>query len=291
MSPLESCTIEANRFFKKYYQFCKSSDSDNLREVLFSLYSLDDKLRKSDFTGFHPDNDFLALKALRNYATHESELLNESKAIATNRMTNVMAEAQIICLLPKKTIHKIKKGLKSKLTKNCIDKSFVEYNKYFDIYPSIFNIAVKVYFKIKECNLIITCNEFGKMQSSIDYEKANGISHFISGKIKMADGSSIDEYLEKYLVSIDQKISEMESLETDENGHHSFISSRCFTDEEKEIMESPESLQDFIDKLVDDEKVIFIEIPGEKPFFLKNKALSSFEDHLISKINIMSGMQ
>ena len=286
MNSFDSCTLEATRFFKKYYDFCKSVDSDSVRDVLFSIYSLDDKLQKCGFSGFHPDKDFLALKALRNYAAHESELFNESRAISTKDVAYIQSQCHTLCLLPVNVIKQIKSKLKSKLTTNAIDDVFIHYSKYVDIYPSIFNFAVKLYFKLDELNIEISSQEYLQLKKSIEYEKINNYDHFISGEVITIDGSSIDDFIERSLINIDEKNIENEKLPVDRDGLRSFVSGRTLTEAESEVLSSPDNIHDFLTDLVEREKVSIL--PGSKGKITVKRIAETtpFETYFIDMVNV-----
>ena len=218
MTPQESCEREISRFFNKYYEFCASSDSDDLKEMLSSLCSSFEKLEKATKEKFKSNKRYIALKALRNFATHESELLNKSKALGIHAPTIVRAEVNILCLIPTSAIEYVLSNLRSDFTKKCIKKNVIFYNKFVDIYPSIFNTAVDLYFLSKKHSLKVGGNGFAQISQAIQYEKENNFSHFIDGKIIMLDGSDVNEFIETSIVSIDQKNSEESSLHVDEDG-------------------------------------------------------------------------
>lgn len=54
------CLAEIKRFFRCYFAFCQSPDPDAVREVLASIYSVNDKLRKAGYPNFFDSDEFLA---------------------------------------------------------------------------------------------------------------------------------------------------------------------------------------------------------------------------------------
>jgi hypothetical protein len=224
MTPKESCEKEITRFFNKYYGFCASSDSDDLKEVLSSLCSSFEKLEKATKEKFKNNKRYIALKALRNFATHESELLNESKALDIHAPTIVQTEVNILCLLPKSAIKYVLNDLDSDFTKKCIRDNVIFYNKFVDIYPSIFNAAVDLYFLVEKHLLKVDGNGFSNIFQAIKYEKENNYSHYIDGKIIMLDGSDINNFIETSVISIDKKNSLQTSLPVDRDGLYNVVS-------------------------------------------------------------------
>lgn len=221
MTPKESCEKEVQRFFKKYYMFTASSDSDLLNELLGSLCSSVEKFEKFSKVKFSKGNAlYVAIKALRNFSVHESELLNSSKAINPRDIPNVHAELHLLCLLPRKTIDRILDGKVSDYTKESINNIFIFYENYVDIYPAIFNFAVDLYFLCVEYGLSINGSEFDSMKNSITYEIQNGFSHHVSGKIVGLNGVSASKYIDKYAVSLEERYNEMNQGGENEFGMH-----------------------------------------------------------------------
>ncbi|MBD0412089.1 hypothetical protein [Pseudoalteromonas distincta] len=223
MTPLKSCELELVRFFNKYYKYCSSSDSDDLKELLGVMCSACEKLERVTPVNFGKNKKYRALKALRNFATHESELLNTSKALSLQSKKEVHAEVQLMCLLPKSVLDYAMRNLKSKQTKKFLNESVVQYGKYFDIYPPLFNFTVDLYFEIKAQQLHIDCESFKSFENSIQYEKRNGFPHYIKGKVVMLDGSDVDVYLEQKTISIESKNEENFAAPIGEDGLYSYL--------------------------------------------------------------------
>ena len=223
MIPLKSCELELARFFKKYYKYCASSDSDDLKELLSVMCSACEKLEKVTSVNFGKNKNYRALKALRNFATHESELLNSSKALSLKSKKQVHAEVQLMCLLPKSVLDYVMRNLKSKQTKKFLTESVVQYEKYFDIYPTIFNFTVDLYFEIIGQKLNVDCESFKELENSIQYEKDNGFPHYIKGKVLMLDGSDVDIYLEQETISIQSKNKENSAAPIGKDGLFSYV--------------------------------------------------------------------
>lgn len=211
MTPRESCEIEITRFFKKYYTFTSSSDSDDLNNLLNSLCSSIEKYEIATGVNVSKDNRrYLALKTLRNFSLHNSELLNTSKGIKASDVGNVRADVNLLCLLPVSVVERIINNTKQEQTKAFIREVFVFYENYVDIYPAIFNFAVDIYFLVKKCSLTISGEGYMEMVESINFEKTNNYSHYISGKIITLTDISVNDYINNYIISMDAKIKEDE---------------------------------------------------------------------------------
>ncbi|MDH5928347.1 hypothetical protein L8S13_18735, partial [Vibrio lentus] len=139
MTPKESCEKEIARAYKKFYLFCGSSDSDDLKDLLSVLCSAFEKLETLANEDYKDNHKFIAMKAFRNFATHESELLNTSKALSLNSTTRTFSDVQLLCLIPREPLNYVLKNLRSNFTKKCIMNSVIEYKNFVDIYPALFN--------------------------------------------------------------------------------------------------------------------------------------------------------
>lgn len=213
MTPIESCEIEISRFFKKYFTFTSSSDSDDLNNLLNSLCSSIEKYEIATGENISKDNKrYLALKTLRNFSLHHSELLNSSKGIKASDVGNVRADVNLLCLLPVSVVERIINNTKQEQTKAYIREVFVFYENYVDIYPAIFNFAVDIYFLAQKCSLTITGEGYMEMADSINFEIANNYSHYISGRIITLTDISASDYINNYIISMDARIKEEEGL-------------------------------------------------------------------------------
>lgn len=213
MTPIESCEIEISRFFKKYYTFTSSSDSDDLNNLLNSLCSSIEKYEIATGENISKDNKrYLALKTLRNFSLHHSELLNSSKGIKASDVGNIRADVNLLCLLPESVVERIINKTKQEQTKVYIREVFIFYENHVDIYPAIFNIAVDIYFLAQKCSLTITGEGYMEMTESINYEIANNYSHYISGRIITLTNISASDYINNYVISMDKRIKEEEGI-------------------------------------------------------------------------------
>ncbi len=223
MTPLKSCELELSRFFNKYYKFCASPDADDLKDLLAVMCSACEKLEKVTSVNLGKNKCYRALKALRNFATHESELLNSSKALSVASTKKIHVEVQLMCLLPIGVLDYTLRNLPSKQTRKFLTESVVHYKKYVDIYPAIFNFTVDLYFEIKGQQLEIESDGFKSLENSIKYEKENGFPHHIKGRIIMLDGSDVNIYLEQQAISIELKNKENASAPVGEDGLYKYV--------------------------------------------------------------------
>lgn len=223
MTPQESCEKEIARFFKKYYEYTASSDSDDLKDLLAVICSSVEKFEKAFYNISKNNKRYIALKALRNFSTHKSELLNDTKAIDFKKWGELRSDVSIVCLIPKKAFDFILRDTSSAYTRSCITESFIIYDNFINIYPAIFNFAVDLYLLVKKENLNISNDGFNNMDASIQYEIANGYPHYISGVIISLNSLSVSQLLDKYTVDISTRESSRIVAKECDNGMRSVI--------------------------------------------------------------------
>jgi hypothetical protein len=224
MTPKESCEKEIARGFKKFYKFCASSDSDDLKDLLAVLCSSFEKIETLTNVKFKDNHRFIAMKAFRNFSTHESELLNNSKALSINGTTRTFSDVQLLCLIPQNTLNYLLSNLRSDFTKKCINDTVVAYDEFVDIYPTLFNLIVDLYFLVDKHALTIDGAGFLSIAQAIKFEQENGYSHHIGGRIIMLDGSNVNTFLKESMIDISLSVAEHSTLPVDENGLFSGIS-------------------------------------------------------------------
>lgn len=277
----ESCEIEITRFFKRYFTFTSSSDSDDLNNLLNSLCSSIEKFENATGEKISRDNKrYLALKTLRNYVSHHSELLSYSKGIKTEDFALLRAEVRILCLVPIAVIQRVIDDTKNDQTKRYIRQTFNFYERYVDIYPAIYNFAVDLYFLAIKSSFHITGEGFEKMTRSIQQEIQYNFPHYISGRIIHYHGLSINEFIDRHAISMDERVKEHESYEDAENGMKHF-----FVKIQKPSLEQLDKISKADKKFIYDDLVgtNAVEIhggPNEKSF-TANRPLLPIEDLII----------
>jgi len=217
----EDCLAEIKRFLKNYFIYCKSPDSDSVREVLASAYSVNDKLRKSGHQGFLDNDEFLAIKAIRNYAIHQSEIYNEARALPIISREPIKADLNILCLLPVSVISKIYESVGA-ASQTAIKNTCIYYKKYVDIYPCIFNFGVNLFLFTEESGLVVDSVEYLNFRNSIEFERENSCPHHVVGGFSLPNGGDIDEFIDNNLILINEKNKLIDEFYSEENGMFTF---------------------------------------------------------------------
>ena len=217
----EDCLAEIKRFFKYYYAYCQSPEPDSVREVLASIYSINDKVRKAGYPNFFDSEEFLAIKAIRNYAIHQAEIYNEAKALPIVSKVPLNAELKILCLLPKDVVEAIFESTDLK-NQNAIESTCVFYKKYVDIYPCIFNFGVQLFLYTENNSLEISSNEYLEFKNSVEYERKHNYPHQIAGGFSLPHGGNIDEFIDNCLQSIEESLEIQSALYSEKDGMFTF---------------------------------------------------------------------
>ena len=213
----EDCVAEIKRFFKHYSSFCQSPDPDAVREVFASAYSVNDKVRKAGYPNFFSSDEFLTIKAVRNYAVHQAEIYNKARALPMISTAPIEAELTILCLVPKAVMERVLESTASE-SAVAIKKACVFYRDYVDIYPSIFNFGVQLFLYTEKYQLAVYSKEYLEFANSVQYERENNHSHHVAGGIKLPHGGDVDEFIESSLHTMEERAAVQNALYSESDG-------------------------------------------------------------------------
>lgn len=194
---MESCQAAGERFFRLYYGHCVEPDKDTLFNLLNSIHSLNDRLRKATGEHFFSCDEFVALKALRNVFHHEAELINEVRIIPVEKLPSVSTDLLFLCLVPSRLVLLSFGQLDRKRRAN--EKEIVRstlkwYGNVVNINPCVFNFAVHAFEKLRELGIQIGGDKYAEFQANYESEEESGHSHFITGDI-ICHAGSVEEVL------------------------------------------------------------------------------------------------
>jgi len=215
----DDCLAEIRRFFKYYAAFCQSPDPDSVREVLASAYSVNDKVRKAGYPNFFKSDEFLTIKALRNYAIHQAEIYNKSRAVPMVSSVPIEAELNILCLVPMEVMERV---LKRTDSGDAIKKSCVFYRSHVDIYPSIFNFGVQLFLYTEKHGLEVDSDEYCEFSNSIEFERMNGFAHHVVGGVSLPSGLDVNDFIENSLHTMGERNEIQNSLYSEDGGMFTF---------------------------------------------------------------------
>lgn len=212
---------ELRRFFKNYSVFCQSPDPDAVREVLASIYSVNDKAKKVGYPNFFDSDEFIAIKAIRNYMIHQGEIYNEAKSLPLVSKFPIDSELNFLCLVPFSIMEILMQSSKAR-DQDALKATCVFYNEYVDIYPCIFNFGVQLYLYTEEHNLFIESKEYSEFKNSIEYERRMGLSHFVKGGIVLRNGNDVNDFLKNELQTIERRNELQQKFYIEEKGIFTF---------------------------------------------------------------------
>jgi hypothetical protein len=213
----DDCLAEIKRFFKYYSSFCQSPDPDSVREIFACAYSVNDKARKAGYPNFFDSDEFLAIKALRNYAVHQAEIYNRARALPLVSTVPIEAELNILCLVPKEVIERVLESSNSQ-SAAAIKNACVFYKDYVDIYPSIFNFGVQLFLWTEAHQLTVDTKEYREYANSIEYERENNYPHHVVGGVKLPQGGDIDEFIDRSLHTMEERSAVQDALYSERDG-------------------------------------------------------------------------
>jgi hypothetical protein len=211
------CLAEIRRFFKHYSRFCESPDPDVVREVLASAYSVNDKLRKAGYPNFFKSEEFIAIKLIRNYAIHQAEIYNETRALPLTSLVPIEAELGILCLIPMHIVNNVLEEA-SPESVDAIKSTCIFYRDYVDIYPSIFNFGVTLFLHTEKHSLEVQSTEYEKIATSIKFERENNYPHHVIGGIKIPPGHDVNEFIKHGLHAMEDRAVLQELFYSEKDG-------------------------------------------------------------------------
>jgi hypothetical protein len=194
---MENCQAAGERFFRLYHKHCVEPDKDTLFNLLNSIQSLNDRLRKATNVHFLNCNEFVALKALRNLFHHEAELVNEVRIIPVENLPPVSTDLLFLCLVPSRLVLLSFEQLDRKRREHeeeTIRSTLKWYGNVVNINPCVFNFAVHAFEKLRALGIQIGGDEYAEFLASYESEEEDGYSHFITGDI-ICHAGSVEEVL------------------------------------------------------------------------------------------------
>ncbi|WP_258075258.1 YecA family protein [Vibrio hyugaensis] len=177
----------AARLFNTYSQHAQSSSLESLQYLVEEAYKLHERMRKNTAykTGLLDLDEFLLLKALRNYSVHQGEFLGEAYYIDTEFAKSMQLELLRVCLVKRATVNlainhepTLEHGEENKI--NRIRGQLVDFGDFFNLEPVIFNFMVKVYEKLKTMNLAIPGQGYADIDQAYLREKHFNYPHYLS---------------------------------------------------------------------------------------------------------------
>lgn len=200
MTPIiEPC---AARLFDIYYRHTSQQSMHELQCLTEEAYKLHERLRK--FTkannGLFDLDEFLLLKALRNYSVHRGDFVGEAFGIDFSFAQQLNLDLIRVCLIDKNTLNKainfepiLNHGEDKKISR--IKSQLVEFGGFYNIEPVIYNFMVKVYEKLITLKLTIPGGGFTELDRAYKNETYYNFPHYIPLSPADVDADEIAQHL------------------------------------------------------------------------------------------------
>jgi hypothetical protein len=207
----------AKRLFDSYYRYCDQSGLEELQFMTEEAYKLHERLRKQlgNKVGLHNIDEFLLLKALRNYSVHQGEFLGEAFMIKRALAEQLKLDLTKVCLVQKGVVNKainyeprLANDAKEQKKVKSIRGQLVDFGEFYNLEPVIYNFIVKVYELLISLKLSIPGEGFKELHTAYKKEEYYRYDHYVPLKPVDVDHA----VLLKNLVSVEGHVEQAEGL-------------------------------------------------------------------------------
>ncbi len=175
-----------DRFYRSYSKYLESYDEDTLFIVLSSLHSLNDRLKTDHSLNLFDMDEFVVLKAIRNYIHHQGEISCKLTTFPATKIQSIQTDIAFMCLIMKSDIDKAIEGIPKKYRKEheaIIESTVHYYGSVVNLGPVIFNMAAKLMVFLDENSIKGSSEDFIKNYECMKFDIDNGHSITVSGRI------------------------------------------------------------------------------------------------------------
>ncbi len=178
----------AKRLFDAYYRYCRQSGLEDLQYVTEESYKLHERLCKQpgNKAGLFGLDEFLLLKALRNYSVHQDEFIGKAFAIKPSLAEELRLDLPKVCLVEKATVKKAINYEPRLLSDSDEQKKvqrikgqLVDFGESYNLEPVIYNFIVKVYELLVGLNLSIPGEGFKELNTAYKKEEYYRYNHYV----------------------------------------------------------------------------------------------------------------
>ena len=207
----------AKRLFDSYYRYCDQSGLEELQFMTEEAYKLHERLSKQlgNKVGLHNIDEFLLLKALRNYSVHQGEFLGEAFIIKRALAEQLKLDLAKVCLVQKGVVNKAinfePRLLNDSDEHNKVQRirgQLVDFGEFYNLEPVIYNFIVKVYELLISLKLSIPGEGFKELDTAYKKEEYYRYDHFVPLKPVDVDHA----VLLKNLVPVEGRVEQAEGL-------------------------------------------------------------------------------
>ena len=178
----------AKRLFDGYYRYCRQRGMEEFQFLTEEAYKLNERLRK--YPGNKPGllelDEFLLLKALRNFAVHQGEFEGEVFSIKRSYAEALNLDLGKVCLVRKSVVNqsinfenRLKDDAEDQQKNSRIRGQLSDFGDFYNLEPVIYNFMVRVYELLTRLKLAIPGEGFKELDTSYKKEIYYRYAHFV----------------------------------------------------------------------------------------------------------------
>ena len=175
-------TDAAGRLFRSWERHRTAPGPDTLFETLTAMHSLNDRLQKTVGSDFHGIQEFVALKALRNFVHHQEEVRDNVRVIPAPALSDLL----VLCLVRDDQVERAIESADKRWrvdTRNACEATFHWYGKAVNINPCVFNFAVPAYETLRQLDVRLPADAVADFEARYRCEETRGLSHTVDGRL------------------------------------------------------------------------------------------------------------
>ena len=214
----------AKRLFDTYYRYNETGNLEDLQYLTEDAYKLHERLRKQPNCkqGLFDLDEFLLLKALRNYSVHQGDFLGEAYFIDRDYAASLRLELGKVCLLKKKVLTQainyeppLDDYAKEQEKLRRIKGQCVDFGDFYNLDPVVFNFMVRVYELLVRLKVNVPGEGFKELDNSYKKEAYFGYAHFVKLDPMHVDKQELLDHLTEFTASNPKDMPGLDDIEDD----------------------------------------------------------------------------
>lgn len=178
--------VSVDRFYRSYSKYLECYDEDTLFILLNSLHSLNDRLKSDHSLDLLKIEEFIVLKAIRNYIHHQDEMKNKLSSFPASKIKLIQTDLMFMCLIMKSDLDSAIEGISKKFResqKEIIERLVHYYGSIVNIGHVIFNMAAKLMVFLDKNGIKGESEDFMRNHECMTFDINNGHSITVSGRL------------------------------------------------------------------------------------------------------------
>ena len=214
----------AKRLFDTYYRYNESGNLEDLQYLTEDAYKLHERLRKQPNSkqGLFDLDEFLLLKALRNYSVHQGDFLGEAYYIDQAYAASLRLELGKVCLVKKKVLAQainyedaLADYAKEKEKLRRIQGQCVDFGDFYNLEPVVFNFMVGVYELLVRLKVNVPGEGFKELDNSYKKETYFGYAHFVKLDPVQVDKQELLDHLTEFTLGKPKDMPGLDDIKDD----------------------------------------------------------------------------